>query len=258
MFDYWAGTRKSLNRSGKTLAGWTITYGGNQILGGISPTLNAINNTSMETILQFRDTLLGDDDGLCSDVKNLLLSCGLRFLSQFLSLLKQNPDKDKKFEVEHPNAYLYKLPFGIAPLNACESCGVTIDTIMTWSDDVYQKILYMNMHALPRNELTNLRQNDDMPLPDYWNTSQSIDFLRQQNADLLRVQHDLLSSNKVLQDKVDSMKNDMDNMKRKVNDTHTMVGLLCEKMGIGHTKRARLLNISETNTNVDVEVSLYL
>ena len=54
-FDYWKGTRKSIVRSGKTLSGWTVTFGHNQIHGGISPTLKAIKVGSGELDTKMED-----------------------------------------------------------------------------------------------------------------------------------------------------------------------------------------------------------
>ena len=62
-FDYWRGTVKSLNRSCKILAGWTVTYGQNQIHGGISPSILAIKSSKMEIVKNFKDALLGSDTG---------------------------------------------------------------------------------------------------------------------------------------------------------------------------------------------------
>ena len=79
-FDYWTGTMKSLKRSGKALGGWNVTGGGNVVSGGISPTLDAIKNCNRDSLMKFRDTLLGIDI-LLDSVKNLLLANGLRFLN---------------------------------------------------------------------------------------------------------------------------------------------------------------------------------
>ena len=46
---------KSIVRSGKTLSGWTVTFGHNQIHGGISPTLKAIKVGSGEFDTKIED-----------------------------------------------------------------------------------------------------------------------------------------------------------------------------------------------------------
>ena len=124
-FDYWRGTTKSLMRSGKTLAGWTVTYGHNQIHGGITPTLTAIDTDNIDAIYKFRDALLGTDDSLSYHVKNILLANGLRFLNDFLLLLLKDPKKQYTSEDD----VMSRHPFGAAIILACEKSGITFDTV---------------------------------------------------------------------------------------------------------------------------------
>ena len=85
-FDYWNTTQVSMNKSGRVMYGWKREYG------GYPPKLTSIV-TSKEKVVNFVDAIIGHQQKLPDALKHLFVANGIRYYSDFIKLIKDEPTK---------------------------------------------------------------------------------------------------------------------------------------------------------------------
>ena len=89
-FDYWNGTKRSMVKTGKALAGWCAGNAESGYTSGKPLSLSHITSDE-EKVDGFVSSLLGHKTLLDRDVKRLLVANGLRFYDDFVMFLGKDP-----------------------------------------------------------------------------------------------------------------------------------------------------------------------
>ena len=211
----------SMMKSGRVLYDWL------EDAGGIPPNLSHIL-TEKEKVWPFFTRLLQKHSGLDLELKDILISNGIQFLKDFISLLKKDPLHNPSLQyLKQNNMFIYEI------FKAAEDVGVSEETLFTWSDEITQGFKVDNFDALPQvfND-----DHGDVPLvSSNWSFRQ---FCEQSNQ-RQRIIH---QNNLRIKEKLDGLISNMRAMKQNLND---FVNILhqnwfeCQDGG--------------TNNNVDIE-----
>lgn len=231
-FDYWNGSKKSMIRCGKSLAGWSLSSDGRNYVGGLSPSLLSID-ANPGTVDKFRDTLLGNSKYLDNDVKDLLLADGLRWYKPFLKFLMTDPFTLYKSEED----VLAKHPFGAAITLACTSVGIEVSEIKKWAENVNLGWQKLNLPYIPYAAGINMKDIDIIKLPGDMTLEKMMTNLTLDKHDVVRKMVDVESAiqtanNKTvmtLTQEVQHLRADVQNQQNDIHSIKVLFGLLVSK-----------------------------
>ncbi len=213
-FDYWNRTRLSMMKSGRAMYNWPLDDG------GIPPTYKSIKDEVSRTKFhKFVECLLGHHD-IPENMKYMLASNGVRFFSDFIQVMKDDPMNPNRelSEIKQQDQFTNNI------YKALHFAGVTQEEFSKWQKDITQQFKIDNFSSHP--SLFTDQDIKDIPLLGNWSFNEFMTVNEQRWKSIVEQNNKLLDTMMQMNERQMRMEGELLQTRKENYELRRMIGTL--------------------------------